>query len=242
MKKYVILASLLFALCSEAWGECFSSPKPIEDARTVNLGTLLLSASGRYYVLDPCVRISRRQFGSRLKLGFMNNFRNADTAAAFYSVKSKRTLSLDQTTHVSLVRTPGWFGYPTTSDTEVQPVPETRGDPFRGTIEQWNSAHANGSGPKELRNIPGLIRPWHAFVDREQSLASSFDPQFWQINPADMTSKTIVTNYIVRFAPAPTNTFLDFDVYIQDGVKSVDLTIASQIEAFSGSRTFIVVP
>ncbi|PSO16491.1 hypothetical protein [Bradyrhizobium sp. MOS003] len=242
MKKYVILASLLLSLCSEAWGECVSSPKPIEDARTVSLGTLLLSASGRYYVLDPCVRISRRQFGSRIKLGFMNNFEKADTVATFYSAKSKRALTLDQNTHISLVRTPGWFGYPTTSETEVQPVLETRGDPFRGTIEQWNSAHANGSSPKELRNIPGLIRPWHAFVDQGLSLASSADPQFWQINPADMTSKTIVTNYIIRFTPAPTNTFLDFDVYIQDGVKSVDLTIISQIEAFSGSRTFIIVP
>lgn len=242
MKRRVILASFLLALCSEAWGECLSSPKPIEDARAVSLGTLLLSASGRYYVLDPCVRISRRQFGSRIKLGFMNNFEKADTEAAFFSAKSKRTLTVDQTTHVSLVRTPGWFGYLTTSDKEVQPIPETRGDPFRGTIEQWNSAHANGLGPKELRNIPGLIRPWHAFVDQGQSLASSVDPQFWQINPADMTSKTIVTNYIVRFTPAPTNTFLDFDIYIQDGVKSVDLIIASQIEAFSGTRTFVIVP
>jgi hypothetical protein len=241
MKTAALLSAILLATSSHALSQCESSPKRIDDEKTVSLGTLLLKSSGEYYVLDSCVRISRSQYGSAIKLGFINNFEQPD-AAAFYSVKAKRTLEQDQRVSVSLVRSSGWFGYLTSRNNELQPVPQVRGDPFRGTVAQWNQAHVDGAGPEELRNIPGLSRPWHAFVDQEKSLASTADSGFWRIGPSEITPKTVITNYLIRFTPGQTFRLLDFDVYIQEGVQKVELVTSSQIEAFSKSRTFLIVP
>src|ERR1700722_14551129 len=121
---------------SVALAECDSSPKPVEDAQSISSGTLVLKASGSYYLIDACVRISRSQFGTIVALGYLNNF-SQSTTPTFYSVKATRTLQGNNHPLLSLVRSPSWY-LAASQQSGIQEAPEIRGMPYRGTLSQWN--------------------------------------------------------------------------------------------------------
>jgi hypothetical protein len=225
---------------SAALAECDSSPKPVEDQQSISSGTLVLKAAGSYYLIDACVRISRSQFGTIVALGYLNNF-SPSTTPTFYSVKATRTLQGNNHPLLSLVRSPSWY-LAASQQAGIQEAPEIRGMPYRGTLSQWNQAHANGATPDELRSMAGLPRPWHAYVDAQKSAASTDDIGFWQIDQNELQPSNMVTSYLIRFMPAQSFSLLEFDVYIQPGVDKVELNIASPIDALSQTRTFLIVP
>lgn len=117
-----------------------------------------------------------------------------------------------------------------------------RGDPYKGTLSQWNQANVTTATPDVLRTLSGLLRPWHAYVDADKSAASTDDVGFWQIDQAELKPNNIVTNYLIRFTPSQSFALLDFDVFIQPGVDKVELSTTSPIDSLSQTRTFLIVP
>jgi hypothetical protein len=232
--------TLLLACNTAAHAECESSPKPIDEERSVSPATLVLKARGTYYLIDPCATISRSQFGPIITLGYLNNFAPS-TFPTFFSVKVKRTLASDHRPFLSLVRSPGWY-LALSSQTDLQELPEIRGDPYKGTLAQWNAAYIKATTPDDLRALAGLSRPWHAYVDIQKSIASTDDVEFWKIDGSNLKPNQVITSYLIRFTPSQSFILLPFDVYIQQGVDKVELITASPIDALAQTRTFLIVP
>lgn len=240
MKRFALALTILGLVPALAFAECESSPTRLETAQRTGPGVLLLKRSGRYYSLESCVTISRSQFGRVIKLGFLNNFEPSEVAS-FYSAKAKRTFSEPPIRSISLVRTPNWYLALPGKPIQLMPA-MLPGEPYIGSMADWNHAHADGANPDSLHAVAGLAGPWHAFTDDKKSLASTLDISFWRIDPARLTPNTMHTNYLIRFTPSRSLIFLDFDVFIQEGVEKVEVTTASQNEALSHRRTFKIIP
>lgn len=231
--KVFLVAALLLLVATESRAACEATPRPIENEGNTRAGTLLLKADGRYYVLDSCVTISRWQFKPALKLGFLNKFGDWD-GPAFFSVKANRTFTGASPRQFSLTRSPGWH--------LGQPLKKIKEVPYNGSVADWNDAHTRERNPEDFGVGQGFPVPWHAYLDAEKSSSSTADLGFWKVDPAEITSITMMTNYLIRFTPSDSGVLLDFDVYIPDEVLKIDLTIGSAIDPMRQKRTFVLVP
>jgi hypothetical protein len=208
--------------------------------RSAQARAFFFSSAQAAFLLENCVTISRSQFGPAIRLGFLNNFEPSD-AATFYSAKAMRTLREPPSRPISLVRTPSWYLAPPGKPIQSMP-PMLPGEPYLGSAADWNKAHVDGATPDSLRAVAGPSGPWHAFTDDKKSLASTLDIAFWRIGPAQLSPNVMLTNYLIRFTPSQSQNFLDFEVFIQEGVERVEIATTSQNEALSHRRTLVVVP
>jgi hypothetical protein len=231
--KALVLAGLLLLGAAESQAACEATPRPIENESNTRAGTLLLKSHGTYYVMDSCVTVSRWQHGPIMKLGFLNKVGDWE-GATFFSAKANRTFVGMPLRQFSLVRSPGWqLG---------QPLPKMKEGIYKGSVADWNDVHSTAKNPEDFSSGRGFPVPWHAYVDSEKATSSTADLNFWLVDPPEMTFRSMLTNYLIRFTPSNSGILLDFDVYIPDDVEKVELFVSSAVEPLRHRRTFIIVP
>ena len=112
--------------------------------------------------------------------------------------------------------------------------------PFPGTVEDWNAAHSSPGNPSEFADR--LKIQWHAFAAPGSAMPSTIPADFWKISDAFDRTHGVQTNYLIRFAVNTTDkvSLVPFQVYVQQEVQEVQLTLYSNIEALSGTYRFVI--
>lgn len=113
-------------------------------------------------------------------------------------------------------------------------------EPYKGTIDAWNAAHASPGTPLEFAQR--LHSQWHAFADSDKAVASSDFPDFWKVESTFDQDHGVITNYLIHFdvntgskvSPIP------FTVFLQPEVQRFELRIVASPESLSGTYKFIV--
>ena len=238
--KALATTVFLFSLTSTALADsCNSAPKPLEGIQGYKSNGLLLAA-GSYYELDNCFILSRRQFGSSIEFGFVNNFSKDVASVGMIFIKSQKTFSgASPPDRIKLSRGPGW-------QLQVPPA-KAIGElvasydrPFRGTIEQRNALYASTVSPDDLLSNVSFREPWHAYADPMKSLSSLDQAAFWQLEPSSLPERYSITNYLVRFAPNKTYSFIPIYVQLQQNVTEVNISISSNVDSLVQQYRIII--
>jgi hypothetical protein len=226
---------------ANAEDQCFREPSPIESLDNTNEHLILRSPRNNYVLEAACIVINRRTFGKTLDFVVLNRFpSDTQVSAAYIFAKSDRTLTTSPPIKISLSRGDGWFLESNKGQTPA-PGGKMNFEPFQGTIENWNTAHSEPGGPGTVDDR--LKVQWHAFATNIPALPSTVPIDYWQIAEPFDVAHNIRTNYLIRFAvntDSTTNSLVPFQVYIQQAVKEVDLTLFSNIDALSGTYRFII--
>lgn len=228
------------ALRASADDRCFRQPSQVENLENTSEHLILRSRRSNYLLEDSCIVIERRTFGKTLDFAIRNRF-PADTqvSTAYLFIKSDRTLATEPPVKVSLSRSDGWF-LELGKGRKPSPGDRMNFEPYQGSVKDWNTAHATPGDPAAIDER--LRTDWHAFATDAPSMPSTVPIDYWQITePFDITHD-VRTNYLVRFAvnTGSGNSMVPFQVYIQPAVKSVQLTIFSNIDELSGTYKFII--
>lgn len=234
-------AALAFALAAAhpvlAQDECFRQPSRV-DIGVVTEPLLLRAGTADYLVTEPCYTVSRRVFGTTLNFAILNRFPAGTTVTdAYVLIKSNRTLTTSPPVKVSLSRGDGWFLQERGAPGEAGRM---NSEPFTGTIDSWNAAHASPGSPLDLAQR--LKLSWHAFATRALAMPSTVPIDFWKVEDTFDRVHGVRTNYLIRFAVNTTAKIspIPFQVYIQREVRHVELTMFSNIDALSGTYKFQV--
>ena len=239
MKALATTAILLSLTSTALAGNCNSAPKPLEGLQGYKSNGLLLSA-GSYYELDNCFILSRRQFGSSIQFGFVNNFANDTASVGMIFIKSQKTFTgTSPPDRIKLSRGPGWqlLVPPAKSIGELVASYDR---PFRGTIEQWNALYASTASPDDLVSNASFREPWHAYADATKSLSSLDQAAFWQLETSSLPERYSITNYLVRFAPNKTYSFIPFYLQLQQNVSEVNISISSNVDSLVQQYRIII--
>jgi hypothetical protein len=107
--------------------------------------------------------------------------------------------------------------------------------PFRESIEAWNTAHSSDGTPAEFEQR--LKVGWHAHAHQDGGLASTADAAFWKVDNTFDSTYGGVTNILLRFDtnPSAQESLIPFQVYAQPEVRTIVLTLSSNIESLSGT-------
>jgi hypothetical protein len=243
LAKFGLVAALSsFAAMSSAYcaDECFQPPARVGSLSHVSAPFLLQTGRAIYVVRSTCHTVSRRIFGSTLSFALLNRFRT-DTAVteAFVFVKSSRIFSTSPPIKISLSRGDGWF-VESGASRQVGSAPRIAFEPFVDSIEKWNEAHATPGSPIELASK--LKVNWHAYASRAPAMPSTVPVEFWKIEDTFNRAHGVRTNYLLRFDVNTTaeGSVVPFQVYIQPEVLEVEITMLSNIDAFSGTFRFLI--
>ena len=192
----------------------------------------ILNGERSYYELDNCFILSRRQFGSTIKFGFVNNF-DKDTVGniGMIFIKSLKTFTGNAPPDfLKLSRGAGWQlqAPPAKVLAELDPSYDR---PFRGTIDQWNQMYADNKSPDDLASVSNFIEPWHAYADGKKKFSSTEQGWFWKLDPLSNSSQFSVTDYLIRFTPDKTYSLIPFTVQLQRSVTEIKMTVGSNIDS-----------
>lgn len=238
--KFLTTATFLIALSSPALADrCNFAPKPMEGIRGFNLNTMLLSAAS-YYELDRCFIINRRQFGSFLKFGFVNNFPEGVAPVGMIFIKSKKTFrNQSPPDEIKVSRLPGWYLQipPAKAISSLKPSYD---QPFTGTVQEWNALHRDGMTPEDLIKNRGFKQPWHAYGDEDRTYSSLDKLAFWTIDPATLPDRFSFTNYLLRFSPSTSYSFIPFTITVQDNVTEINVSVSSNIDVLVQEYRIII--
>lgn len=239
--SYVAVALLLSASTTAAQEFCNWRPRQIDNPADIRATTLVLKTSRETLgIYNNCVTIVRRQFGNILSFALVNRFpEEIGMTSAYALVKSTRTLSTSPPIKVSLSRGKGWLFAGATSASPVTQR-EMSFEPFKGTVEQWNSAHASAATPEEFANR--LKTSWHAYIAPDFGISSGDAFQFWQVAPTFNPAHDVSTHYLLRFDVNIDKrvSLVPFTVHLQPEVQQIILEVYSNIDSLSGEYRFIV--
>ncbi len=229
-------------LASTALGQsCNSAPKPLDGIKNFEANTLVLNGRSSFYELDSCFILSRRQFGSTLRLGFVNNFdKDSVSKIGMVFVRSLKTfVGAAPPDFLKLSRGAGWQLQvpPAKAIAELDPSYDR---PFKGTIDQWNQIYADNKGPDDLVTSSGFTEPWHAYADALKNLSSTEQGWFWKLDSQSLPSQFTITHYLIRFTPDKTYSLIPFTILLQSDVAEVKITISSNIDALVQDYRIIV--
>ena len=240
--KFAYVFALIVIAPSAAVGDEFCNwrPRQIDNPADIRATTLVLTTPrDTLGIYENCVTIIRGQFGSVLSFALVNRFpKEIGMTSAYALVKSTRVLSSKPLVKISLSRGNGWF-LPGGARSQT-PLPEMFFEPFKGTVEEWNAAHASFATPEDLAKR--LKSAWHAYTTPDFGVSSTDVFQFWPIDSSFDQIHGVSTHYLLRF---DVNTeqrvsFIPFTVYLQPEVQQIGLQIYSNIESLSGEYKFIV--
>jgi hypothetical protein len=242
VRSICIAALALIAITDRgrAQDACFQRPTPVERLQDVRTHRLVLTdARGRYYVIDgSCFTLDRGQFPGVLYFSLLNSFsKDFAVTSGYVFIKSNRTFSNSPPERLLLSRGDGWF-FPSTSGSTA--LVRMNFEPFSGSIEAWNAAHSNEGDPIALSRR--LEVRWHAFAQRDMTSPSTRSLDFWKVDDSFDRTHGVITNYLLRFDVNTSDKvgLIPFQVYLQNAVQQIDLTIYSNVEVFSGQYKFII--
>jgi hypothetical protein len=184
--------------------------------------------------------IRRDRFGDVLEFTLINRFSaELGIATGYVWIRSIRTFTTAPPVKFSLSRSLGWFTQNSLKG-GVSPGREMKFEPYKGSVESWNAAHADSGNPYDF--YMRLNTAWHAYAVSDSTLPSSDFPEFWRVKDSFDRVHGVITNYLVRFT---VNTDLSvspvpFQVFLQPEVRQIELEIESNLSPLSGRYTFIV--
>jgi hypothetical protein len=236
-----VLATIGAALGrAHAQDDCFRPPTPVESLDNVRDYLILQTERTSYAITTKCVVVRRQTFGTVLNFAIVNRF-PAETAIsdAYVLIKSNRILTSAPPIKISLSRGDGWF-LPNEGDKPPADADRMNYEPFPGTIEEWNSAHASSGSPAEFAGR--LKVKWHAFATGAPGMPSTVPAEWWKVSDKFDRDHGVRTNYLIRFAVNKSNkvSTVPFQVYAQREVERAEVTVLSNIDALSGSYQFVV--
>jgi hypothetical protein len=234
-----VLATIGAALGrAHAQDDCFRPPTPVESLDNVRDYLVLQTERTSYAITAKCVVVRRQTFGTVLNFGIVNRF-PAETAIsdAYVLIKSNRILTSAPPIKISLSRGDGWF-LPNEGDRPPADADRMNYEPFPGTIEEWNSAHASAGGPADFAGR--LKVKWHAFATGAPAMPSTVPAEWWKVSDKFDRDHGVRTNYLIRFAVNKGSkvSTVPFQVYAQREVERAEVTMLSNIDALSGSYRF----
>ena len=243
LRRLVTPALLLLSAASSAVAEDACGARPVRmDPADIRTTTLILTTPRTTYgIKDKCLILRRSEFAPILHFGVVNRFpEGAGVSSAYIFVKSTRTLSSTPLVKVSLSRGSGWFSRGADGSSSPSIPEEMKYAPYKGTIEQWNTAHSNSVEPAQLNGF--LNMPWHAFAMKDLTLSSSELPLFWKIDTSFDQMHGVQTNYLLRFDVNESTRLgtVPFDVFLQAEVQQIELSVYSNVDALSGSYKFLL--
>jgi len=223
---------------AHAQDDCFRPPTPVESLDNVRDYLVLQTERTSYAITAKCVVVRRQTFGTVLNFGIVNRF-PADTPVndAYILIKSNRILTSAPPIKISLSRGDGWF-LPNEGSQPPADADRMNYEPFPGTIEEWNSAHASAGGPADFAGR--LKVKWHAFATGAPGMPSTVPADWWKVSDKFDRDHGVRTNYLIRFAVNKSSkvSTVPFQVYAQREVESAEVTMLSNIDALSGSYRF----
>lgn len=239
MSRYARVIAAALAGCGgagAAQGACGSPPpqaRNLADVKTVHL--ILRSARTIYLLNDDCFDLNRREFGGTLQMQVLNRFPSVTQKPGYIWVKSYRTFTNAQAVKFKVSRGEGWF---VAAAASTDPVKAARSDdvPFKGSVEDWNAAHARSGSPEEFSSR--LNMAWHAYTTQNRDWPSSDLPEFWKTDSTFDPTYGSITNFLIRFDVNTESSvsLVPFLVYVQPQVKQVTLSVQSNVEALN--RTY----
>lgn len=237
----LLVGTLAMAELSLAQETCFRPPSPVSSLDDVTeLLALQTPKRSSYVISDTCQVVRRNTFGSILNFAIVNRFPEGTAVTdAFVFIKSYRILTSNPPVKISLSRGDGWL-LSKTAGGQSSDLARMAFVPFPGTVEDWNAAHSSPGNPSEFADR--LKIQWHAFAAPGSAMPSTIPADFWKISDAFDRTHGVQTNYLIRFAVNTTDkvSLVPFQVYAQQEVQEVQLTLYSNIEALSGTYRFVI--
>ena len=228
--------SLLFCLIATVSGNAESQcrrPTLVENIKDIKSNYLALKSSYRLYVIDTeCIILSRENFAKILLFKILPVESDVDKVVVF--IKTYRTFSVSPPDKIKVSRGGEWF-LPGSSG--AKPVAKMLDEPYPGTIATWNEAHSSAGNPEQVTDK--LKLEWHAYATGDSKLPSTRKMDYWLARGDFDFSKGTLTNYLITFPPNGKSE-IPFDVNLQNEVRSIELTIDSNVEALSGSYRFVI--
>ena len=219
--------------------QCHWRPRPIDNPRDIRETRLIITTARQTFgIYNNCVTLLRREVGDELSFALVNRFnKGIGVKTAYAVVKSTRTFTNTPPIKISLSRGSGWVLRDKTAKSPA-PQREMFYEPFKGTVETWNAAHAADGTPEELAQRLGV--EWHAYTEPDLGRSSTEMRTLWQIEESFDLAHDVSTHYLLRFV---VNTERDvsrvqFQVFLQPQIKRVVLNIRSSIDALSGDYEF----
>ena len=223
---------LLSIVSSNAESQC-RRPTLVEGIKDIKSNYLALKSISRWYVIDTeCIILSRENFAKILLFKILPIQSDVDKVYVF--IKSYRAFSVSPPDKIKVSRGGEWF-LPGSSG--AKPVAKVPDEPYPGTIATWNDAHSAAGTPEEVNGK--LKLDWHAYATEDGKLPSTRRMSYWLASGDFDFSRGTLTNYLIAFAPNGKGE-IPFDVNLQNEVRSIDLTIDSNVEALSGRYKFVI--
>jgi hypothetical protein len=217
---------------SHAESQC-RRPTVVESLKDIRSSYLALKSNYRLYIIDAeCTILNRANFSRTLPFRILPVESEADKVAVF--IKSYRLFSVNPPDKIKVSRGGDWF-LPSASG--AKPLSKLLDEPYAGTIAMWNEAHSSNGNPEQVNSK--LKLEWHAYATGDGKLPSTRRMDSWPA-PGDLDStRGTITNYLIAFPPNGKNE-VPFSVGLQTEVRSIELTIDSNVEALSGRYRFVV--
>jgi hypothetical protein len=221
--------------------DCFRPPDPVENLDDVRDFLILQTPRKANYVIrSSCCTLARRTFSTVLSFGILNRFPDGTGITDGYVlIKSYRILTSSPSIKISLSRGDDWF-LPLRGRTTAA-APRIDSEPFGGSIEAWNAAHASEGTPTEVDERLKIF--WHAFARNDLTMPSTVPSNFWEIDSTFDRIHGVRTNYLVRFGVNTKEakaSIVPFQVYAQREVQQITLSLWSNIDALSGDYKFVI--
>ena len=222
----------LIATFSNAESQC-RRPTLVEGLKDIKSNYLALKSITRLYVIDTeCIILSRENFAKILLFKIIPVQSDLDKVVVF--IKSYRAFSVSPPDKIKVSRGGEWF-LPGSSG--AKPVSKVSDEPYPGTIATWNEAHSSAANPEQVNDK--LKLDWHAYATDDGKLPSTRKMNYWLASGDFDFSKGTLTNYLIAFPPN-SKSEIPFDVSLQNEVRSIELTIDSNVEALSGRYKFVI--
>lgn len=223
---------LVATFSSNAEGQC-RRPTLVENLKDIKSNYLALKSINRLYVIDTeCIILGRENFAKILLFKILPVQSDVDRVVVF--IKSYRTFSVSPPDKIKVSRGGEWF-LPGSSGTDaLSKLPD---EPYPGTVATWNEVHSSAGNPEQVNNT--LKLEWHAYATGDGKLPSTRKLNYWLASGDFDFSKGTLTNYLISFPPN-SKSEIPFDVNLQNEVRSIDLTIDSNVEALSGRYKFVI--
>jgi len=228
------LIMLFWLSCAHAQENC-KRPTPVDALGDIQSNYLALKSRNVSYAIDsPCIILDRQAFPKILSFFILPLDVGPTTTLIF--IKSYRTFTNSPPDKIKVSRSDGWFF---SDSPQGKAVIQQRLDdePYSDTLVAWNSAHSTAGTPQEFKDRLKVI--WHAYADEEKHLPSTRNPSYWKTKTDFDFGHGTLTAYLLRF-PSNSKTPIPFNVYLQDAVQQIELTLDSNVEALSGEFKFTV--
>ncbi|MEA2944637.1 MAG: hypothetical protein QOD09_5166 [Bradyrhizobium sp.] len=234
MKIITSLFLLLTLSSSPSLADTCGRLPPVGNLNDVGGYYLILqSRFGSYVVNKDCALLSRSHFAKKIQFKILPTGTGEQTTVF---VRSYRTLSQPQLLPIKMSRGGSWLMPDTKSGNDV-PLDKLRDEPYAGSASDWDTAHSSAGTPQVFSER--LRALWHAYAGASGTLPSTVDLPFWLISTKYDLSHATLTNYLLTF-PAKSQSPIPFEVYLQDAVSEVALTLSSRDESLSGTYKFVI--